>query len=59
MYIDGYTEVPYSTLRQLVCDHGGTFLPAMYGAVPTHYVAENVSYAKARSLFDLFISLSC
>ncbi|CBK19924.2 uncharacterized protein [Blastocystis hominis] len=40
-YIDGSTETSYLVLRQMICNHGGSFVPAMYGAKITHYIAEN------------------
>ena len=52
-YIDGSTETSYLVLRQMICNHGGSFVPAMYGAKITHYIAENVSLAKKKSLYTL------
>lgn len=49
-YIDGETKVPYNTLRQMMCDHGGRFEPVSFGVKLTHFVAENVSYAKYKDL---------
>ena len=50
VYIDGHTSVPYTTLRQLVCDHGGRFEPVSFNVKLTHFVAENVSFAKYKDL---------
>lgn len=49
-YIDGETSVPYTTLRQMMCDHGGRFEPVSFGVKLTHFVAENVSFAKYKDL---------
>lgn len=51
VYIDGFTRTPYQQLRQMICEHGGRFEPALYNVKITHFVAENVSHAK---LLDLY-----
>lgn len=56
MYIDGHTQVPYQTLRQMICDHGGRFDPFFTGSGTTHFVAENLSHAKLKQLF-LYIDM--
>ena len=58
VYIDGHTQVPYQTLRQLICDHGGHFDPYFYGTGTTHFVAENVSHARMRRLLECSIRLN-
>ena len=57
MYIDGHTEVPYQVLRQMVCDHGGRFDPFFTGSGTTHFVAENLSYARFKNLFFFIMTL--
>ena len=57
VYIDGHTQVPYQTLRQLICDHGGHFDPYFYGTGTTHFVAENVSHARMKRLSEWSILL--
>ena len=34
----------------MLCDHGGQFVPALYGTKITHFIAENVSHAKLQDL---------
>ena len=55
VYIDGFTRIPYQTLRQLICDNGGRFEPALYNVKITHFVAENLSYAKLEELYVISI----
>ena len=57
VYIDGHTQVPYLVLRQMICDHGGRFDPFFTGSGTTHFVAENLSYAKLKQLSYSLISI--
>ena len=41
----------------MICDHGGRFDPFFTGSGTTHFVAENLSYAKLKQLSYSLISI--
>ncbi len=50
VYIDGHTSVPFTSLRQGVCDEDKQFEYVSIDVNTTHSVVENAPFAKASDL---------